>query len=331
MPQVAGKEVGPIGFGLMGLTARPGVSYPEARSLAALRSAVSTGCTLWNGGEFYGTPTYNSMTLLRRYFIEYPEDADKVVICIKGGVDLSAGHPRPDGSAAQMSKSMKNILAQLGGTKKVDMFECARRDPNVPLQETFGALKEFIDAGKLGGISLSEVSAATIHEAAAITKVLAVEIELSLWSTDALRNGIVEACAKHDIPLMAYCPLGMGMLTGQIKSPSDIPPNDFRHRFPRFQPENFDINIELVRQVEALAAKKGCTPAQFALGWLVALSRRPDMPTIIPIPGSTTSERVEENAKAAELSDEEMAEIDATLAKFEVLGGRWPEGLPVNT
>jgi len=120
------------------------------------------------------------------------------------------------------------------------------------------------------------------------------------------------------------------MLTGQLKKWDDIPEGDFRRTHPRFQPDNFDINLNLVRQVEALAKKKGCTPAQLAIGWCLALQRRPGMPTIIPIPGATTVERVEENAKIVDLTDEEMAEIDATLAEFEVQGGRYPDHAPVN-
>ena len=121
------------------------------------------------------------------------------------------------------------------------------------------------------------------------------------------------------------------MLTGQIKSLDDLPAGDMRRRFPRFSPENFAVNLELVKQVEALASKKGCTTAQLALAWVRALGRRPGMPTIIPIPGATTAERVEENAKEVELSDVEMEEIDATLAKFEVKGGRYPDGAPTET
>lgn len=121
------------------------------------------------------------------------------------------------------------------------------------------------------------------------------------------------------------------MLTGQIKSLADIPANDMRHHLPRFHPDNFDINLELARQLEALAAKKGCTPAQLAIGWVLAVARRPGMPEIIPIPGATTAERVRENSKVVEVSDAEMADIDAVLAKFTVVGGRYPDGAPVNT
>jgi pyridoxine 4-dehydrogenase len=121
------------------------------------------------------------------------------------------------------------------------------------------------------------------------------------------------------------------MLTGQVKSIDDIPEGDMRRHFPRFQPGAFEINLQLVKQVESLAAKKGVTPAQLAISWCRALSRRPGMPTIIPIPGATTAERVQENTKLVELTDGEMAEIDATMAKFEVQGGRYPEGAAVNT
>jgi pyridoxine 4-dehydrogenase len=119
------------------------------------------------------------------------------------------------------------------------------------------------------------------------------------------------------------------MLTGQIKSPEDIPEGDFRRHFPRFQPENFDINMQLVKQVGELAAKKGVTPAQLAIAWVRAHSGRPGMPVIIPIPGATTVERVEENSKLVDLTEEEFNEINATLSKFEVKGGRYPDGMPI--
>jgi pyridoxine 4-dehydrogenase len=209
MPQLVGKEVGPIGYGLMGFTWRPNPA-PQDQAFAAMRAALAAGSNFWNGGEFYGPPTYNSLVLMERYFEKYPEDAEKVVISIKGGVDPS-GH-RVDASPAGIRRSLDNIISQLGGRKKLDIFECARRDPNTPLEVTFEVLeKEYIQTGKLGGISLSEVSAETIHAAAKITKVVAVEVELSLWATDVLTNGIAEACAKYDIPLIAYSPIGRGV------------------------------------------------------------------------------------------------------------------------
>lgn len=171
----------------------------------------------WNGGEFYGTPEYNSMTLLDRYFERYPEDADKVVLSIKGGM---AGLGKPDGSPENIRRSIDNVLKQLNGRKKLDIFECARRDPNVPLATTFAAMQEYIDKGLLGGISLSEVSAATIHEAVKHAKIVAVEVELSVFTPDVLTNGVAAACAQYDIPLVAYSPLGWGVSLSLLQLPS---------------------------------------------------------------------------------------------------------------
>ncbi|GKT63515.1 pyridoxal reductase [Colletotrichum tofieldiae] len=329
MPQLNGQEVGQIGYGLMGLTWRA-QPCSEEQAFEAMRTALKNGNNFWNGGEFYGTPEYNSSVLLERYFAKYPEDADKVVLSMKGGVNLANLHP--DGSPEGVRRSLDNIIGQLKGRKKVDIFECARRDKNTPLEVTFGVIqKEYIDTGKVGGICLSEVSAATIHEAVKHAKIVGVEVELSLFSTDVLTNGVAAACAQYGIPIIAYSPVGRGMLTGQIKTLDDLPQDDIRRHLPRFQPDTFSINVKLAKQVEALAKKKGVTPAQLAIGWTVALSRRPGMPVIIPIPGATTAERVNENAKLVDLTNEEMAEIDATLAKFEVVGGRYPDGAPVNT
>ena len=144
-----------------------------------MRAALRNGMNLWNGGEFYGTPEYNSLVLLERYFEKYPEDADKVVLSIKGAVGAAGYHP--DGSPEGIRASVDNCLKLLKGRKKIDIFECARRDPNAAMEATFGVLdKEYVQTGKIGGIGLSEVKASTIHEAAKITKIAAVEVELSL-------------------------------------------------------------------------------------------------------------------------------------------------------
>ncbi|KAM0287714.1 hypothetical protein ACHAQH_000245 [Verticillium albo-atrum] len=328
MPQLVGQEVGPHGFGLMNFTWRSDPIGDE-QAFEALRAAIANNMTFWNGGEFYGTPEANSLTLLNRYFEKYPEDADKVVLSIKGGFSMAKG---PDSSAEGIRRSLDNCIAQLGPRKRIDIFECARRDPKTPLEVTFGVIdEEYVQTGKIGGISLSEVSAASIQEAVKITKIVGVEVELSLFSADVLTNGVAAACAEHNIPLIAYSPVGRGLLTGQFKSLDDLPKHDMRRHMPRFQPENFDINLELASQVAHMAEKKGVTSAQLALGWCRALSRRPGMPTIIPIPGTTSASRVEENGKLVDISDAEMEEIDAMLAKFDVAGGRYPAGAPVNT
>ncbi|KAI1267840.1 voltage-gated shaker-like K+ channel, subunit [Xylariaceae sp. FL1019] len=329
MPQIAGREVGPIGFGLMGFTWRP-TPPPMEQAFEAMREAISRGATLWNGGEFYGPPDYNSLVLLEKYFEKYPEDADKITLNIKGGTDLKSH--KPDGSPENTRRTIDDCMAQLKGRKKIDMFEFARRDANVPLEVTLGVIdKEYVQTGKIGGIALSEVRAETIHEAAKITKIVAVEVEVSLFSTEILTNGVAEACAKYDIPIIAYSPIGRGLLTGTVKKPEDAGDILKLMKFPRFQEGALEANLKLVHQVEKLAKKKGCTPAQLAINWTTALSKRPGMPVIVPIPGATTAARIEENTKRVDLTDEEMKEIDATLATFEPVGERYPGGVPTNT
>lgn len=164
---------------------------------------------LWSGADFYGTPEHNSLTLIKAYFTKYPEDADKVVIVIKGGVDNTT--LKPDGSAEGTRRSIQNIVEQLGGKKKLDIWNPGRRDPNVPLAETFKAAQEFIDAGKLGGIALSEVNSKTLREGAEITKLALCELELSMFTTDLLHNGVGATCAEFGIPVMAYSPIGRGV------------------------------------------------------------------------------------------------------------------------
>lgn len=178
MARLVGKQVGPIGYGLMGLTWRAN-PCPQEQAFEAMRAALKSGANFWNGGVFYGPHDYNSLVLLERYFKKYPEDADKVVISIKGG--MNAHGTGADGSPENTRRALDDCLAQLKGRKKLDIFEFARRDQNVPMEVTFKVLEdEYIKTGKLGGISLSEVRAETIHEAVKHTKVVAVEVELSM-------------------------------------------------------------------------------------------------------------------------------------------------------
>ncbi|KAJ3573745.1 hypothetical protein NPX13_g4592 [Xylaria arbuscula] len=178
MPTIQGKEVGPIGLGLMGFTWRANPCSQE-QAFETMRAALANGCNFWNGGEFYGPPEYNSLVLLERYFEKYPEDADKVLISIKGGINPKTY--MSDASPENTRRSLDDSIAQLKGRKKLDLFEFGRRDQNVPMEETFKLIQEeYINTGKLGGISLSEVRAETIHEAVKYVKVEAVEVELSL-------------------------------------------------------------------------------------------------------------------------------------------------------
>jgi pyridoxine 4-dehydrogenase len=328
MPRINGKEVGPIGYGLMGLTWRANPCSDE-QAFAAMREAIAQGCTYWAGADFYGPPDRNSLALLARYFTKYPEDADKVLTGIKGASSTTTG---PDSSPDALRGSIDAMLAHLQGTTgTIGLFGPGRRDKKVPQEQTLAIINEYVAKGQVGGIFLSEVAAETIHEAAKITRISAVEVELSLWSTDVLTNGVAAACAEHDIPLVAYSPLGRGILTGQITKFEDIPEGDIRLKMPRFQPDVFGHNLKLVEQLKVLADKKGCTTGQLAIGWIKGISRRPGMPTIIPIPGATTAERVRENGQLVELSDEEMAWIDETLSKFEVKGSRYYAGAFIET
>ena len=179
-------------------------------AIAALKMAAESGATLWNGAEFYGTPEYNSMTILKHYFTKYPEDADKITIVIKGGCDLATLVPQ--GSPDQIRRSIDSILEQLGGKKKLDVFGLGRRDPKTSLADTLLTIqREYIDTGKIGGVSLSECSAATIEEASQHVRVAGAEVEVSMFTQDTLSNGVAAACAKHKIPIIAYSPMGRGV------------------------------------------------------------------------------------------------------------------------
>ncbi|KAH6614827.1 NADP-dependent oxidoreductase domain-containing protein [Boeremia exigua] len=320
MPELVGKQVGEVGYGLMGLTWRESPP-PKEQSFETMRTALSLGANNWNGGELYGPPDANSLQLLNAYFTKYPEDADKVVLSIKGG--LVPGQLRPDGSKENVKRSIDECLKWLDGKKSLDLFECARVDPKVPIEDTIGYIAEYVKAGKLGGISLSEVDADQIRKAAAVHKISAVEVEFSLFCTDILENGVAKACAELNIPIVAYSPLGRGFLAGKYRKHSDLEPDSFLHHLPRYQPDVFDENIKLVHAVEGIAQKKGVTPAQIAVGWVLHHSGKDGLPAVIPIPGATTSARVEENTKPAKLDDADFQELAEILRKFPITGERY--------
>ena len=323
MPGLLSKQIGPLGLGLMGMTWRT-IQTPDEQAFAAMKAALAAGANLWNGGEFYGPRTSSSLHLLNRYFTKYPADANAVVLNIKGGNDEALD---PHGDEAFVRASVENCVKILDGKKKIDIFECARVDPAVPVESTIGTLAKLVQEGRIGGIGLSECNAQTIKRAVKVHPIASVEVELSLWETNCLTNGVAETCAELGIPIIAYSPLGQGFLTGHVKRPEDIPKDDFRHQFPRFFPENFAKNVELVDQLKAIARNKGCTPAQLAIAWVKQLGREKSMPTIIPIPGATTAARVEENMKLASLSSSELAEINKVLRSFKVSGQRYPDFL----
>ncbi|KAI9722795.1 MAG: Pyridoxine 4-dehydrogenase [Chrysothrix sp. TS-e1954] len=318
MAQVCGKHVGSTGFGLMGLTWRP-QPCPTSQAIQTMRTAVTKGATCWNAGEIYGKPEYNSMHIINEYFSKYPEDADKVIINVKSGVNLAT--MQPDGSEEGVRRGIENCNRILAGKKFLDTFECARVDPKTPVEETMKALQKCVNEKKIGGISLSECSAETVKRAAKVAKIDTVEVEFSLYATDPLKNGVAQACAENGIVMLAYSPLGRGFLAGSIKTLDDVSMQ--LKQFPRFSPENFDNNLKLAQEVEKIASKKRCTSGQIAIAWVKSFSGAKGMPTIIPIPGATTDARVIENTTDVTLSSDEMKEINDALAKCEVKGSRY--------
>lgn len=273
-----------------------------------------------NGGDFYGLPTSNSLHLMNRYFTAYPEDATKVVFCLKTGiVDLRTFSL--DTSPAHMRSAAENALKILDGKKSIDVFGPCRVDPNVPIEDTIAECAKLKAEGLIGGIALSEVSADTIRRAAKVAKIDMVEAEVSLWSTDIFSNGVADACAELGIIVTAHTPLGAGMLTGAIRSPDDL--SDFHRMFPRFQPAVFDKNLELVDEVGKLAQKKGCTSAQLALAW-VKIKGKDGKPFVVHVAGARSVERVKENSADVELDAGDLKKIEEILASFPLEGARSP-------
>jgi pyridoxine 4-dehydrogenase len=306
----------------------PGLTWridpvPDEVAFKVMKAALANGANVWNGADFYGTPDANSLHLLNRYFTAYPEDAAKVVLCIKSGV-VDMATFQMDGSAEGMRRMVDNCNKILDGKKKIDIFGCARVVPDVPIEVTVEALGQLVKEGKIGGIQLTEVSAASIRRAVKIHKVDMVEAEVSLWATDVLTNGVAETCGELGITIIAHTPLGAGMLTGKIQKLDDIPENDHHRSFPRFQGENFQKNLELVNELQKLAKIKGCTTPQLALSWIKSQSKRPGMPFMVPVAGARSEERVAENCKDVPLAEEDLKEINAVLASFPVMGGRFP-------
>ncbi|KAI0970395.1 NADP-dependent oxidoreductase domain-containing protein [Xylaria arbuscula] len=319
--QIVGKDVKDIGYGLMSLNLPRENPIPVDDKISMIKAAIDAGANFLNGSEFYGPSLQdNSLTLLKQYFEKYPEDANKVVIGIKGGMRLPMA---VDNSPEYTRQSIENCLNLLGDKGKIDMWEMARRTSQAEYIQSLRVIDSYVKQGKIGGVTLSEVNAKSIRQAAKVVKVVGVEIELSLFYTEPLHDGICEACAELDIPIFAYSPLGRGFLTGKVQKPEDL--YELYKAIPRFQAENFDNNIKIVEKVKEWAAKKGCTPAQFSINWLVALSCRPGMPKIIPIPGAASLDRIKENIHEVKLTDEDLEEVDAFLKQFNVTGERYPE------
>jgi pyridoxine 4-dehydrogenase len=334
------QKIGIIGYGLMGLTWRPEhLLVDNETAFTAMSTALSLGANFWDGGEFYGTVDRNSCHLLADYFTAHSEAASKVVLSIKGGA--AVGSFEPDSSEANLRRSVNDCLTALRGTKSIDLYQCARVDPNYSIEETMTVLGKLVQEGLIRGIGLSEVRATTISRAAKIHPIVAVEVELSLFSTHILRNGIAVTCAKLGIPIVAYSPLGRGALAGNtIRKKADLPEGDRRRGMPRFQDDVLEWNARLVDAVDEFAKKRGYTKAQVAIGWVRGLSGRTlelmdengqkvqcTLGSIVPIPGATREERVRENLTPVTLNDDEVDELTRLAFELAARGDRYPAAM----
>lgn len=321
MTTILNHKIGPVGYGLMGLTRiMDPMSYEDC--FAAMDAAFASGANYWNGGEFYGTPEANSLHLLNAYFTKYPEKASQILLAIKGG--RTPGTTIFDGSEKGVRRSVDECLRILDGKKQLDIFECARVDPETPIEETIGVLAQLVKEGKIKGIGLSEVRADTIRRAVKVHPIAQVEVELSLWSTDILHNGIAATCAELGIPIIAYAPLSRGGLSGTLQqntTTSDLP--DHLRRFPRFQDDALQTNLQLTEEVAKLAMQKGVTVPQIAIAWVRAQSGRNGLGVIIPVPGAEKPDWVVENCTNVTLTKEDLQQLEDITRKVPIKGQRY--------
>lgn len=307
-------KVSSVGLGCMGMSEFYGPS-DEAKSIDTLHHALDVGVSFWDTSDMYGSG--DNERLLGGVLQEH---RDEVVLATKFGIlrgedgAFTGINGRPEYVRQACDASLQRL-----GVDHIDLYFQHRVDPQVPIEDTVGAMADLVTAGKVRYLGLSEAGAPTLRRAAAVHPIAALQTEYSLWSRD-LETEILPACRELGIGLVAYSPLGRGFLTGAFRSLDDLAEDDWRRQNPRFQGENFDRNLALADRVRELAAEKGCTPAQLALAWVMAKG-----PDIVPIPGTRSRQRVAENAAAAaiELSADDIARIEDSLPA--VSGLRYPE------
>jgi aryl-alcohol dehydrogenase-like predicted oxidoreductase len=316
-----GLEVSAEGLGCMGMSEFYGEG-DEAESLATIQLALDLGITLLDTADMYG-PHTNEQLVGRAI----AERRDEVVLATKFGIVRDPEDPRRrgvNGRPEYVHRSCEGSLRRLG-VDHIDLYYQHRVDPDVPIEETVGAMAELVQEGKVRYLGLSEASAATIRRAQAVHPISALQSEYSLWTRD-LEDEVLPTIRELGIGLVAYSPLGRGFLTGAITKPEDFAENDFRRNNPRFQGENFQRNLDLVERVKALASKHNCTPGQLALAWVLHQGQ-----DIVPIPGTKRRRYLEENAEATEitLSPEDLAEIDEAAPAGVAAGDRYADMSPV--
>ena len=310
----SGLEVSALGFGCMGLNFSYGHALEKEDAIALIRAAVERGVTFFDTAEVYGPWTNEEIVgeALRPV-------RDRVVIATKFGFNIEGG--RMAGMNSRPEQIRKVADASLGrlGIEQIDLLYQHRVDPEVPIEDVAGTVKDLIDAGKVKHFGLSEPSAATARRAHAVQPITAIQNEYSLWTRGVETNGILDACEELGIGLVPYSPLGKGFLTGTIGRETKLEDNDFRKGLPRFAPEAMEKNQALVDLLKKIGAAQRATPAQIALAWL--LEQRP---WIVPIPGTTKLHRLEENLGAVdvELTADDLAEIETAAAAIPIEGER---------
>jgi aryl-alcohol dehydrogenase-like predicted oxidoreductase len=295
----------------------------EAESIAAIHRALDLGIDLLDTADMYGPCTNEE--LIGRAIRDCRE---RVVLATKCGIVREPGNARvrgingrPEYIRAACDASLKRL-----GVAHVDLYQLHRVDPNVPIEESVGALADLVKAGKTRAIGLSEVGPRTLRRACAVHPIASLQTEYSLLARD-VEAEVLPVCRELGVGFLAYSPLGRGLLTGRWRSRADFTADDYRLFSPRFAEGALERNLALVERAAALAAKKGCTPAQLSLAWL--LHRGDD---IVPIPGTKSRARLEENAAAAtvSLSAAEIASLDAALPLGAAQGGRYPDAMKPN-